>query len=167
MHASGIRIQTVTANQAADIEAARALMREYADWLAIDLATQNFEQELASLPGRYAPPSGRLLLARAGDVPAGCVALRDLGDGVSEMKRLWVRPAFQARGLGRLLVERIVAEARQIGYERMRLDTLPRRMPAAGRLYRAFGFRPIEKYYDNPIAGVEYMELRLRAGFEG
>lgn len=149
------------ASTADDLAAARRLFRAYADWLAVDLHFQGFEQELASLPGAYAPPQGRLLLARVGGDAAGCVGLRPLAPGICEMKRLWVAPGFGGRGLGRALAEAIVQEARDAGYERMRLDTIPERMPAAQHVYRAQGFVEIPAYYHNPLAGVVMLELRL------
>ena len=144
----------------ADLGVARTLFREYADQLGVDLCFQGFEQELASLPGKYAPPGGRLLLAWNGDTPLGCVALRALDDGACEMKRLYVRDAARGTGLGRLLAERICAEARAAGYMRMRLDTLPT-MTAAQGIYRGLGFREIAAYVFNPVPGVRYLELAL------
>jgi GNAT superfamily N-acetyltransferase len=144
-----------------DFKQVRRLFRAYADWLAVDLCFQGFERELAELPGCYAPPAGRLLIARvAGDV-VGCVGLRPLETGVCEMKRLWVEPGFAGRGIGRALAERIIAAARAIGYQRMRLDTFPERMPAAQHLYAALGFREIPAYYHNPFEGVVMLELAL------
>ena len=144
-----------------DLAQIRRLFRSYADWLGVDLCFQGFERELAELPGCYAPPSGRLLIARVGGDVVGCVGLRPLEPGVCEMKRLWVEPGFGGRGIGRALAESIVAAAREIGYERMRLDTLPERMPAAQHLYRSLGFREIPPYYDNPLPGVTMLELAL------
>lgn len=144
----------------ADIAAARELFREYADRLGVDLCFQGFESELATLPGRYAPPSGRLLLAWHEDVPAGCVALRELEPGICEMKRLYVCPAARGHGLGRALAERAIAEGRAAGYLAMRLDTLPAMREAQG-LYAALGFREIEPYTRNPVADVRFLELRL------
>ena len=144
-----------------DLAQIRRLFRSYADWLGVDLCFQGFERELAELPGCYAPPSGRLLIARVGGDVVGCVGLRPLEPGICEMKRLWVEPGFGGRGIGRALAESIVAAAREIGYERMRLDTLPERMPAAQHLYRSLGFREIPPYYDNPLPGVTMLELAL------
>jgi GNAT superfamily N-acetyltransferase len=144
-----------------DVAQVRRLFRAYAEWLELDLCFQNFERELADLPGCYAPPAGRLLVARVGGEVVGCVGLRPLEPAVCEMKRLWVEPGFGGRGIGRALAERIVAEARAIGYRRMRLDTIPGRMPAAQHLYAALGFREIPPYYDNPLPGVVMLELEL------
>ncbi len=144
-----------------DLATARRLFRAYADWLAVDLCFQGFEQELATLPGVYAPPRGRLLLAKVGGEAAGCVALRPLEPGICEMKRLWVEPGFAGFGLGRELAETIIATARAKGYARMRLDTFPERMAAAQHLYRTLGFVEIAPYSDTPHAGVTMLELAL------
>ena len=149
------------ATSAEDLAAARRLFRAYADWLAVDLRFQDFERELATLPGAYAPPRGRLLLAKIGGEAAGCVALRPLEPGICEMKRLWVEPGFAGAGLGRALAEAIIDAARDAGYERMRLDTIPERMPAAQHLYRSLGFVEIPHYYANPLDGVAMLELEL------
>jgi ribosomal protein S18 acetylase RimI-like enzyme len=146
-----------------DLAQVRRLFRAYAEWLAVDLCFQGFEREVAELPGAYAPPSGRLLVARVAGEVVGCVALRPLEPGICEMKRLWVEPGFAGRGIGRALAERVVAAARALGYQRMRLDTLPERMPAALHLYAALGFREIPPYYHNPLDGVVMLELELRA----
>jgi GNAT superfamily N-acetyltransferase len=144
-----------------DIENARLLFEEYAAGLGIDMCFQNFTQELAELPGKYAPPSGRLLLAFADEKLAGCIALRKIDAETCEMKRLFLRSGFRDRGFGKVLLTRIIDEARSIGYKRMLLDTLPGKMDAAIRLYERFGFQDIPAYYDNPLEGVRYMELRL------
>ena len=143
-----------------DFDGARELFREYAQSLGFDLAFQGFDRELRELPGDYAPPRGRLLLASVDGAFAGCVALRAIGDGLSEMKRLYVRPAYRRLGLGRRLCEAIVAEAREAGYASVRLDTVPA-MGEARALYRTLGFRPIAPYRFNPVPGTEYLELRL------
>jgi putative acetyltransferase len=153
--------EIIRAQSVEDIEHARTLFKEYAAWLEIDLCFQNFEQELAELPGEYAPPNGRLFLASKDSGIAGCVALRKIGEGICEIKRLFVRPEFRGRGLGRQLAESIIQEARQIGYERMRLDTLPPKMNDAIALYRSLGFQEIEPYYRNPVPGAKFMELSL------
>src|SRR5258708_4635399 len=153
--------EIIRAHSADDIEHARKLFREYEAWLEIDLCFQNFEKELAQLPGEYAPPDARLLLAVENGKVAGCVALRKIGDGICEIKRLFLRPQFRGKGLGRQLAERIIAEAKQIGYERTRLDTLPPRMNDAIALYRSLGFKEIEAYYNNPVPGAKFMELDL------
>ena len=134
---------------------------EYAESLGFSLCFQNFDQELKGLPGAYAPPDGRLLLAVENDQLAGCIALRKLGDKVCEMKRLFVRPACRANGLGRFLAESIIDEARKLGYTRMRLDTIPGKMDKAIALYNSIGFVEIEPYTENPVEGAKFMELKL------
>jgi len=146
-----------------DLKTVRGLLREYETELGIDLCFQGFEQELAGLPGDYALPRGRLLLAEVEGAAAGCVALRPIDSETCEMKRLYARPAFRGRRVGRALAEAIIAEARAIGYARMRLDTLPV-MTEAQSLYRRLGFVDIAPYRENPVAGTRYMELELPKG---
>jgi GNAT superfamily N-acetyltransferase len=138
----------------------RRLFREYQAYLNVDLCFQSFEQELATLPGKYAPPSGSLLLALEDGEPTGCVAVRPLKGTLCEMKRLYVRPGFRGSGLGRRLGERVVREAASLGYAAMRLDTL-RRLEAARDLYESMGFREINAYCENPLEDVVYLELDL------
>ena len=146
------------------IEPARLLLREYAASLAIDLCFQNFEAELAALPGEYAAPSGQLLLAYVGDALAGCGGMRALADvdhaNACEMKRLYVRPAFRGLGLGRALAEALLDEARRAGYSVMLLDTL-NDMESARELYATLGFEEIAPYYYNPIPGAHYLKAEL------
>lgn len=146
---------------AADLEAARALFLEYAAWLQEDLCFQGFEQELATLPGKYAPPDGRLFLACRDGQPIGCVALRRFDADSGELKRLYVQPDHRSHGIARALGAAAIEAARAIGYRRVVLDTLDR-MAAARTLYAAMGFREIPAYYPNPIPGVQYMALDLK-----
>lgn len=143
------------------IAQARELFLEYAQSLGFSLCFQNFDRELAGLPGDYAPPSGRLLLVEYEGQLAACVALHRLEDSICEMKRLYLRPQFRGKGLGRVLAHRIIAEARQIGYSRMRLDTVEPVMKDAVAMYRRLGFKEIAPYCANPIPGALYMELEL------
>jgi putative acetyltransferase len=157
-----VRILTFTqAESAAQIAQARELFIEYAQSLGFSLCFQNFDKELALLPGDYSPPEGRLLLAFYEAQLAGCVALHKLEPGICEMKRLYLRPQFRGHGLGLALAERIIAEARQIGYQRMRLDTVEPIMKDAVAMYRKLGFKESAPYRPNPIAGAMYMELEL------
>jgi putative acetyltransferase len=149
------------ANTQADIDNSRTLFEEYAASLGFSLCFQNFDQELKNLPGDYAPPHGRLLLAADQDQLAGCIALRKLAPGICEMKRLFVRPAYRGSGLGRHLAQSIIDEASKLGYTHMRLDTIPGKMDKAIALYRALGFVEIGPYCDNPVAGAKFMELKL------
>ena len=155
------RAELIQASLPEHIEQTRALFLEYAASLGFSLCFQSFDEELKSLPGAYAAPSGRLLIAQCEQQAAGCVALRKLEDNICEMKRLYVRPAYRGHGLGRILVERVIAEARAIGYERMRLDTVASSMQDAVELYRRMGFKEIAPYRANPIEGALYMELLL------
>lgn len=155
----GLRItQVATSEQTAQ---ARELFLEYSKSLGFSLCFQNFDQELAGLPGDYAPPRGRLLLADYEGQVAGCVALHELQPGICEMKRLYLRPQFRGKGLGRVLADHIISEARQIGYKHMRLDTVEPMMKDAVAMYRRLGFKEIAPYCANPIAGALYMELEL------
>jgi putative acetyltransferase len=154
-------MELIQAKSPEEIRSTRELFQEYASWVEISLCFQNFDKEVAELPGDYAPPSGRLFLVVEGDAVMGCVALRKIGDRVGEMKRLYVRPEFRGRGLGRTLTEKLIAEARQIGYARLRLDTLPGKMDQAIAMYRSFGFQEIAPYYKNPVASASFMELVL------
>jgi putative acetyltransferase len=145
------------------IAAARIVMQEYAAALGISLCFQNFEEELRSLPGKYAPPAGRLLLAEDDGRVGGMIALRPVDEpGVCEMKRLYVRPAFRGQALGRMLVEELIAQAREIGYRRMRLDTIQGKMDRAITLYRVLGFREIPPYYASPVKETLFLELELK-----
>jgi ribosomal protein S18 acetylase RimI-like enzyme len=144
-----------------DISSARQLFKEYEAGLGISLCFQNFDQEVAGLPGDYAPPTGRLFLAYADDQLAGCIALRKLESTTCEMKRLFIRPEFRGLGLGKRLVDEIIKSAREAGYDSMRLDTMPGRMDTAINLYRAFGFQETSPYCHNPVDGAIFMELKL------
>lgn len=184
MNSNPLAIRQVT--HAADIALARALFVEYAAWLDIDLRFQGFSEELAALPGGYAPPAGRLfVIGEASDVAVadvagpnvaepnvtepvsagGCVALRRLAYDASgqscELKRLWVRPQFRGRGAGRLLTEAAIGAAREIGYASMKLDTLSSIMPEAVTMYRKMGFTDCAPYYHNPVPGTLYLERAL------
>jgi putative acetyltransferase len=139
---------------------ARALFLEYAQALGIDLCFQGFDTELAELPGLYARPAGRLLAATLDGELAGCVAMRPLPNGACEMKRLYVRSQARGGGVGRTLAAAVIAAAREEGYERMRLDTLPA-MVEAQPLYESLGFREIEPYYESPVPGARFLELTL------
>jgi putative acetyltransferase len=151
----------VTVQSEEQIVQARELFLEYAESLGFSLCFQSFNVELAELPGKYAAPSGRLLLAECGGKVAGCVALRGLEPGVCEMKRLYVRPAHRGQGIGRVLAEAICREAQDAGYQCIRLDTVEPMMKHAVELYRRLGFREIAPYCSNPVDGAMYMELRF------
>jgi putative acetyltransferase len=145
----------------AQIAQARELFLEYAQSLGFSLCFQGFDKELAGLPGDYAAPEGRLLLAAHEDQLVGCVALHKLEPQICEMKRLYVRPKFRGNGFGRALADRVIVEARRIGYCRIRLDTIESVMKGAVAMYRNIGFLEIAPYCSNPIAGTLYMELQL------
>lgn len=162
--AAHAQIQGLTISQAespAHIAQARELFLEYAQSLGFSLCFQGFDKELADLPGDYAPPAGRLLLAHYAGELAGCVALHQLEAGICEMKRLYVRTQFRGKRLGLALIQKVIDEAQQIGYGSMRLDTVEPIMKEAVKMYRRFGFREIAPYRANPIAGALYMQLEL------
>jgi ribosomal protein S18 acetylase RimI-like enzyme len=146
-----------------DFALAADLFREYARWLPFALDFQDFEEELSAFPSHYARPDGCILVCHVDGELAGCVALRPLSEGVCEMKRLYVRPEARGRGAGRALAEAILVRAREIGYDRMRLDTM-RSMEEANALYRSLGFREIDPYYENPFSDACFFEIRLRVG---
>lgn len=154
-------MKIVQAESEEQITLVRQLFQEYAAGLGVDLCFQNFEGELAGLPGEYTPPSGRLLLAYQDEAVAGCVALRKIDDSICEMKRLYVRALYHGKGLGRILATTIIDAARQIGYRQIRLDTLPS-MTAAQALYTKLGFREIGPYRNNPVPGSKFLELNLK-----
>ena len=154
-------VKITEAVTAAHVEQVRTLFREYASSLGFDLGFQHFDEELARLPGDYAPPLGRLFLAHMEGPPVGCVALRRFAEGVCEMKRLYVRPESRRRGIGKALTEKVIERARDTGYERMRLDTIDTMITAIA-MYRSFGFVEIEPYRPNPVQGARFFELVLR-----
>ena len=156
------RFELRQATSPEDVATCRELFLEYQRGLGVSLCFQGFDAELAALPGDYAPPRGRLVLALAGGRPAGCVALRPLFHRDAEMKRLFVRPKHRGAGLGRVLADHIIAEARALGYETLKLDTLPQ-MKAAQRMYEKLGFRDTAPYNDNPVGGVRFLALDLRS----
>lgn len=143
-----------------DVLTARRLFEDYAGWLGIDLGFQSFDEELASLPGAYTRPTGLILFAEHGETIVGCVALRRIEDGIGEVKRLYVDPAYRGQKIGRRLMDHLIEEAKGIGYSKLRLDTLPQMHTARG-LYASLGFKKIAPYYYNPIEGTEFMELAL------
>ena len=158
VHSSGFGI--AEALDAEAVEACRRLFVEYQQGLGVSLCFQGFDRELAALPGDYARPRGRLLIARVAGEPAGCVALRPLADGAAEMKRLYVRPGLRGMGLGSTLAECAIDEARALGYRVLKLDTLPS-MREAQRLYAALGFTATAPYNDNPVDGVRFLARAL------
>jgi putative acetyltransferase len=155
-----LEIREIDGEDPEEIEVVRTLIREYGAELGEDLYFQGFEEELESLPGKYAPPKGVLLLGTVGGRPVGCVALRPLEEEVCEMKRLYVRPAYRGHAYGRELAEEILSYGKELGYKSMKLDTLAKLVPAI-MLYRDMGFVDCEPYYDNPIPGVVYLAKKL------
>ncbi|HEY0428795.1 MAG TPA: GNAT family N-acetyltransferase [Pyrinomonadaceae bacterium] len=154
-------IEIIHAETRAEVDEARKLFREYEAWLGLDLCFQGFEEELANLPGKYAKPDGRLFLAFVNKKAAGCIAFRRLEKDTCEMKRLYIRDEFRGRGLGKLLIEKLIAEAGLAGYKKMRLDTLPGKMAKAVKIYQSHGFREIPAYYQNPYGETLFMERKL------
>lgn len=155
-------IQIIDAQTEDHYRRARRLFQQYADALDFDLEFQGFSRELETLPGEYAPPKGCILLAESAEEIVGCVALRSLGKGLCEMKRLYVAPGYRNQKIGRALAEAVIDRARTIGYERMRLDTIES-MTAAQALYHSLGFRPIKAYRYNPLNHPSYFELNLHS----
>ena len=154
-------VHLIHATSPEDLEQIRALLREYSEALGVDLSFQNFDEELASLPGDYAPPGGCLFLACIEKLAVGCVALRRIDNDVCEMKRLYVKPPFRREGIGRKLALKLIEFARTAGYSRMLLDTLPP-MKEATSLYRSLGFKETGPYRFNPVKGALFMELQLK-----
>lgn len=155
-----IRIEVATTP--VQFDSARELILEYADWLAVDLAFQDHETEIADIERIYGPPMGRLYLATVDGAVAGCMAVHPLpAPGEGELKRLYVRPAFRGLGLARMLMERTIEAAREIGYRCLRFDTWPERMPEPQAMYRRLGCVETPPYYDNPVEGVIFMKLDL------
>jgi len=153
--------ELVLATNGIEIETARKLFLEYGSWLGFDLCFQGFDKELAELPGKYAPPSGRLYLLKENNEYSGCIGLREIEPGICEMKRLYVKPEHRGKGYGKLLAQQIIKDAKAIGYDKMRLDTIGEKMKSAINIYYSLGFKEISAYYHNPHDGVVYMELYL------
>ncbi|HEY3250180.1 MAG TPA: GNAT family N-acetyltransferase [Ignavibacteria bacterium] len=150
--------EAITENDIAEI---KKLFIEYAESLNFDLCFQGFDKELNSLPGKYSPPEGFLLLAELNNKIAGCIALRKLERDICEMKRLYVRPEFRGHNIGKLLCDELIKKAKSKGYKKMRLDTISHQMRSAIKLYKSYGFYEIPAYYHNPQEGVIFMELEL------
>jgi len=154
-------ISVIDGSEPQHIPTVRQLFVEYADWLEVDLCFQGFAEELAGLPGSYAPPKGGLLLATVGSLPAGCVGVRPFESDVCEMKRLWVRERYRGLGLGKILVNDVLNRAAAAGYGRVRLDTLPKMKSAIG-LYEGAGFYPIAPYYPSPLPSTMFLEKKIQ-----
>lgn len=153
-------LEIVPAHEEPLLAEIRVLFREYAESLGFHLCFQDFDREMAELPGRYTPREGRLLIAKWSGEIAGCVAMKQLGPGLCEMKRFFVRPTYRGKGIGQAVANAIIEESRKAGYEKMRLDTVPS-MQSAIRIYESLGFKDTEPYVFNPVPGVRYLELRL------
>lgn len=154
-------IKIIQAENTEQIEQARKLFREYETWFGMNLCFQNFDEEVANLPGKYSLPEGRLFLAFSDEKLAGCIALRKLEENICEMKRLFVKDDFRGQKIGIALIEKLIAEAKKIGYQKMRLDTFPPKMEKAVSLYESYGFRETSPYYHNPYGDTLFMELDL------
>jgi len=155
-------VELVYVESGPQLEEIRALFLEYARSLDFNLCFQSFDKELDTLPGRYAPPQGRLILCRVNGAAAGCIAVKPLRtDGLCEMKRLFVRPEFRGKGIGLKLAARIIEDAKKIGYRAIRLDTITGPMNAAIAMYRSLGFKEIPPYYDNPVPNAAFFEFTL------
>jgi len=154
-------LKIVNAESGKYLDFIRELFSEYVDWLGFDLCFQNYEEEFSGLPGEYTKPGGCLLLALYENKPAGCIALRKLKDDVCEMKRMYVRPQFRGKGIGKALAKECIEKAKKLGYLYMRLDTIPFMVNAIA-LYKSLGFKEIEPYRYNPIKGAKFMELKLK-----
>ena len=154
-------IEIIQAETLDQINETKALFREYESWFGLNMCFQNFDEEVANLPGKYARPDGRLFLAYSGEKLAGCIALRKLEDEICEMKRLFVREDFRGQKIGILLIEKLLEEAKEIGYKKIRLDTFPPKMGKAVKLYESYGFLEISPYYDNPYGETLYLEKVL------
>jgi GNAT superfamily N-acetyltransferase len=153
-------LKIVQAQNENELNQIRNLFKEYTEWLGFDLSFQNFDKEFADLPGKYAPPDGNLLLAYENSTAIGCVGLRKFDKNICEMKRLYVRKEFRGKGYGRSLAQQVINQAKLIGYQQMRLDTVPWMNEAIG-LYRTLGFYEIPAYRFNPIQGALFFELKL------
>jgi len=156
-----ILYEIIPASSPQQISEVKSLFLEYADWLGFSFCFQGFEEELATLPGKYAPPQGRLYLVVIDHKSAGCIGIRKIAERICEMKRLYVKPEARGLGIGKKLVELVINDAKNIGYKKMRLDTIAEKMKEAQKLYKSSGFYEIQPYYYNPIEGVVYMELDL------
>lgn len=154
-------VKLIQAKSPEEIEAIKSLFIEYAESLNFSLCFQDFDKEIESLPGKYSLPHGSLILAEIENEFVGCIALKKIEDGICEMKRLYVKPSHRGKQIGKLLVEKIISDAKKIGYKSMRLDTIEGKMGEAISLYKKFGFRKIKSYYKNPEPHTLYMELLL------